>query len=144
MEKIDFKNLPDTSTPYTAENFNQLQTNVENAINGVAEYSTEETIIGTWLGKPLYRKVIYVSEIDCSTAGFKYVQHGVSNVDIPVKIDYILNAKSNQPTTYNNVITAFAIERASDGVSSSIRFYVGAWDNIKDWYFIFEYTKTTD
>jgi hypothetical protein len=30
MEKIDFKNLPNTSTPFTAEIFNQLQTNVEN------------------------------------------------------------------------------------------------------------------
>ena len=30
MEKIDFKNLPDTSTPINAENLNQLQTNVEN------------------------------------------------------------------------------------------------------------------
>jgi hypothetical protein len=30
MEKIDFKNLPDTNTPINAENLNQLQTNVEN------------------------------------------------------------------------------------------------------------------
>ena len=30
MQKIDFKNLPNTSTPINAENLNQLQTNVEN------------------------------------------------------------------------------------------------------------------
>ena len=30
MQKIDFKNLPDTSTPINAENLNQVQTNVEN------------------------------------------------------------------------------------------------------------------
>lgn len=30
MEKIDFKNLPDTSTPINAENLNQIQANVEN------------------------------------------------------------------------------------------------------------------
>jgi len=33
MEKIEFKDLPDTSTPLTAEIFNTLQDNVENAID---------------------------------------------------------------------------------------------------------------
>lgn len=32
MTKIEFKNLPDTSTPLNAENLNQLQDNVEAAI----------------------------------------------------------------------------------------------------------------
>jgi hypothetical protein len=35
MQKIDFKNFPDTSTPLSAQNLNQLQTNVENAIADV-------------------------------------------------------------------------------------------------------------
>lgn len=35
MEKIPFKDLPDTSTPYNAETFNTLQNNVENAINTI-------------------------------------------------------------------------------------------------------------
>lgn len=34
MNKIEFKDLPDTSTPYNAEIFNLLQDNIENAING--------------------------------------------------------------------------------------------------------------
>lgn len=33
MTKINFTNLPDTSTPINATNMNQLQINVENAIN---------------------------------------------------------------------------------------------------------------
>lgn len=37
MTKINFTNLPDTSTPLNATNMNALQTNVENAINGVIE-----------------------------------------------------------------------------------------------------------
>lgn len=37
MEKIVFENLPSTNTPINANNLNQLQTNVENAINGVVE-----------------------------------------------------------------------------------------------------------
>lgn len=37
MQKINFENLPTHSTPLNATNLNQLQTNVENAINGVVE-----------------------------------------------------------------------------------------------------------
>lgn len=36
MTKINFTNLPNTSTPLNATNMNALQTNVENAINEVA------------------------------------------------------------------------------------------------------------
>lgn len=37
MQKIEFKDLPDTSTPINSENLNLLQTNVESAINGIVE-----------------------------------------------------------------------------------------------------------
>ena len=35
MTKINFENLPSTNTPLSAENLNQMQTNIENAINEV-------------------------------------------------------------------------------------------------------------
>lgn len=47
MQKIDFKNLPDTDTAINAENLNQVQTNVENAINGVVESGSNEN--GSWV-----------------------------------------------------------------------------------------------
>lgn len=37
MEKINFEDLPSTDTPIDSTNLNLLQTNVENAINGVIE-----------------------------------------------------------------------------------------------------------
>lgn len=37
MEKIDFKNKPDTSTPINANNLNLLQDNIEKTINGIIE-----------------------------------------------------------------------------------------------------------
>ena len=47
MDKITFKDYPDTTTPVSADNLNQVQTNVENAINGVSatvpEVVNEET-----------------------------------------------------------------------------------------------------
>ena len=35
MQKINFKNLPDTSTPLNAENLNLMQENIETAINSI-------------------------------------------------------------------------------------------------------------
>ena len=35
MNKINFKNYPDTSTPLSAENLNQMQSNIENEINSL-------------------------------------------------------------------------------------------------------------
>ena len=36
MDKITFKDYPDTTTPLNANNLNQMQTNIENAIDGNA------------------------------------------------------------------------------------------------------------
>ena len=70
MEKIDFKNYPDESTPLSAENLNQLQTNTEKAINEVNENLTVgsgwvdlefssnfENYNGTASNNPKYRRI---------------------------------------------------------------------------------------
>lgn len=43
MTKITFENLPSTNTPLNASNLNQLQTNVENAIDSVENELIEKT-----------------------------------------------------------------------------------------------------
>lgn len=45
MDKIEFKNLPDTTTPLNAENLNTMQNNIEAEINSlpVAKYRTSGT-----------------------------------------------------------------------------------------------------
>ena len=76
MEKIIFEDLPSTETPLNAENLNQIQINMENAINELNEnlenlenkitetnnkfnYSTEEQIIGKWTdNSTLYQQTI--------------------------------------------------------------------------------------
>ena len=42
MNKITFKNYPDTSTPISAENLNGMQDNIEEAINGEILYQNAE------------------------------------------------------------------------------------------------------
>lgn len=45
MEKIEFKDLPDTTTPLTATNFNTLQDNVEAEFESLnPQYTTSTTI----------------------------------------------------------------------------------------------------
>lgn len=47
MEKIIFQDYPSTETPLNAENLNQVQTNIENAINGIVESGSNEN--GEWI-----------------------------------------------------------------------------------------------
>jgi len=35
MDKINFKNLPNKTTPINAENLNQMQNNIESYIDGI-------------------------------------------------------------------------------------------------------------
>lgn len=77
MKKIDFKSLPDTSTPFTAENFNQLQTNVENAINEVEgiDYTSQCEFTGCTLnaGK-IYKigKLVFVQVLITATSTYEW------------------------------------------------------------------------
>lgn len=54
MTKINFTNLPDTSTPLNATNMNLLQTNVENEI----EEKTEKNIITAYLDDAITNPVV--------------------------------------------------------------------------------------
>lgn len=47
MEKIIFEDLPSTNTPLNAENLNQIQENVEEAINGIVESGSNDN--GSWI-----------------------------------------------------------------------------------------------
>ena len=58
MEKINFTNYPNTDKPTNAENLNQMQTNIENEIEGsklksailvILNEITEVTLTGAWV-----------------------------------------------------------------------------------------------
>jgi len=111
MIKINFQDLPNRTTPIRATNLNQMQDNIEEAIeeveanipntknahtssttdtyncnyiNKLTDYSTDETIVGKWIdGKNLYRKVMTVAIPNTSVDGtFETAEYTVdSNVD---------------------------------------------------------------
>ena len=95
MDKINFQNLPNTTTPVNATNLNLLQTNIENTLN---TYSTTETRIGTWINnKPVYRKVIDVIKKDC-----RYVNWCIKNVK-GFAIPSYLKSKVREKMNYHAV-----------------------------------------
>ena len=156
---LTFKNKPDTSTPINAtnlnDNFNELDANVGDlnnldtsnkaslvdAINESLKYnsySNDEVDTGQkWLdGKIIYKKIIYVSNIDCTSEGFKTINHNIQNFDRLVDARYMFGNNTTYYQTFNSVITTLSVN------SSNIRIYINTnWDPISDWYFVLYYTK---
>lgn len=100
-------------------------------------YSTGEMKIGTWLGKPLYRKVIDIGAMPNNTS--KTVAHNISSVDTWVTVRAIaqtsgpvsLLAPSYNGTIYTNIYTDYQnVYVQTNGDRSGFSGYV-----------ILEYTK---
>ena len=70
MNKIEFKDLPDTTTPLNATNLNTLQDNVETAINGILESGSNAN--GSYIkfsdGTMVCYSTQLFSNVNCSTA----------------------------------------------------------------------------
>ena len=147
MQKIDFQNYPDTTTPIDADNLNDLQDNVEEAIDEVQDnldvantYSNNEIVIGKWVdNRPVYRKVIYISSFPNATTE-NYVT-GTSNIDFFIKVygyagDLIINGA--RPESLEASIGAW---QSGD----NLRISSGNRDRSNySGHVVIEYTKTTD
>lgn len=196
MQKISFEDTTVVKSPYViidgvehevyngtyqggtdlnAQTFNQMQDNIESAIedvedamptiensldsdstvngasvhavndkiNNLSTYSTTETVCGTWLNKPLYRKVLDVGALPDSTT--KLINHNIENLNYFTSISGIAIKGSG-----NNLPIPFIHEGT---LSNSIRIYayetqvvIACGSDRTTWngYVILEYTKTTD
>ena len=143
MTKINFQNLPNTTTPVNASNLNQLQTNIENTLN---TYSTSETRIGTWInGKPLYRKVVDTGTLPNDT--YKDVDTGLNSSNINV----VKIGGGAKATTGVQLPLPFISTASENSISISlqatgkVRLDTGVdRSNFTSSYVIIEYIKTTD
>lgn len=142
MQKINFTDFPSTDTPINASNLNQLQTSIVNSINEINNrftYSTNEQIIGTWLGKPLYRKVIEYTFLE---ANIDNAVTTIPNLEYFTKIEGFFVEGINRflvPYSYNNeAINCYT----SDNVLYEVHNY--SFPNNKTAFITIEYTKTTD
>ena len=122
-------------------------TTVQGAIDKIAEtsgnmYSTEETIVGTWIdGKPIYRKVI-TSTFGLSTSGSKTLtlsNFGVNNVETPISCTLISSDGGYLGIRPNSIVATFKLNVVEVVVISSQWSLRSGEQKI-----ILEYTKTTD
>ena len=116
-------------------------------VTGANDYTEEEHVIGTWFGKPLYRKVVPVNFSTSSTSA--ETPHGISN------IDYICKQKLNWFDTVDKVWYEQNKDVGTDDYFIKIDFVTPTnivikknaynWQSrTRDRYCILEYTKTTD
>ena len=155
MNKINWINGQAGGTPLSAENLNQMQDNIEEAINDVDKklnYSTEEKVVGTWIdGEPIYRKVYYLTyssqRIDDN------INIGFDNWDKVITLRGLVlsnNDHSMFPIPgiryYHGTLGGLQlsiVNKDSDWRPNTIYIY-GETFEIDRCVIIFEYTKTTD
>lgn len=142
MVKINFQN---NITKANADTFNTMQDNIEDAIDEAQLdiYSTNETRIGTWIdGKPIYRKVI-TGEYALS-AGENYIPHNISNFKECINAIAFDASATRLPSLGNATSLTYGSNiRAVNSTYIQIRSINDTWAS-RVWYFILEYTKTTD
>lgn len=133
------------SSDYSNSLNNQL-TNINNSITTKSTYSTIETVVGTWMGKPLYRKVI-VLEGGTIHAGYHEYNHNISNLDKVLNI-YGMCYSSTQQYPIQRVvpdeIAKWGIGLGDIKQSTFALHFGSSYQTITLVYIIIEYTKTTD
>lgn len=123
------------SSDYSNSLNNQL-TNINNSITTKTTYSTTETVVGIWMNKPLYRKVLDVGSKTFSS-GDNYIAHGINNFERAIYLKYTMFFGNNNYVLWDKLLTLQAT--STDIIAST----TGS-NSFTQVYFILEYTKTTD
>lgn len=110
----------------------------------IMNYSTSETRIGTWLGKPLYRKVVNIGSLPNSTS--KNVSTGLSNIDTMCKLYGTAYGSGNMlPIPHASASSiASSIDAFLTNNYGTLTIQTGSDRSSYQGYVIVEYTKTTD
>ena len=125
----------------------------QNSINNVFIYSTEEKRIGTWVdGKPLYRKVFILSNINDGLYDFDISNFNFDYLDIETAKCSYINSSGVKFGFFNNYINTGSNESDMFRVferGNVIRIIQGnpqtsSSNTNKEIMLVFKYTKTTD
>lgn len=138
-------NLIDSSTIRVVQNSNNISLK-----SNANEYSTTETVIGTWInGKPLYRKIISVLVAANTTSNTPLSDEGINNPDIIIintgkSVSHyninVVGGAYNNPNYYSTT-TDFGNVYVDGNKSLNI---VNRSSGQRQYYICLEYTKTTD
>lgn len=103
-------------------------------------YSTEETVIGTWLGKPLYRKVYELTTPKTASA-----QDTVGSIDADMNVVGISGYMLTSEGVHHAINSTYGTNVAAVVRGTNIRMIVsGATLVSRPCWLVLEYTKTTD
>lgn len=123
----------------------ELKTSLEEQINKIGTYSTEETDTGKkWInGKPIYRKVISINN---NITNLRTYPHNITNIENVIKIEGTGVLGSGVFMELNHYILNDNIAyNSSLGIEGeNIRFYLSNGRTLLSANVILEYTKTTD
>lgn len=130
----------------SASDLNEIKSVVNGActqIDNSTTYSTTETVIGTWLGKPLYRKVFNIGNLP--NAGASTYTTGLTNV-------ICQNIWGRAIHTNNTMIPIPYVGSSIDfcvhcNFTSDNKIAIGTNNNDRSQFvgvIVLEYTKTTD
>ena len=120
--------------------------NIVNAINEVNDklnYSTEEQRIGTWIGKPLYRKVVYLNTLPNNATDVRYATGITTNIDVIKMYGKAYNTSNNRTFPLPFVGANF-IGWVYDNSTNEILITTTIDRSSLIGYATIEYTKTTD
>ena len=141
MNKIEFKDLPDTSTPLNASNLNLIQSNIEDEFERLENYSTNEIVIGKWIdNKPVYRKV-FVTRTPSSTLWTSVAT--ASNVETMVDLRGTFYGNDGRQMSVNHPEKDYQVSTTYLNDRIEMKVEDPTWYNL-NCFIIFEYTKTTD
>lgn len=124
----------------TDSDMNEIKT----AINNSTNYSDTEIVVGTYLDKPLYRKVINFGVLP--NASQKFVSHNITNIGIMKNLTGVAFRSSDStyyPLPYSSPTLANNIQLNANATSIYITTGINR-SNLGTCYVIVEYTKSTD
>ena len=122
--------------------------NVLDYIDSKNTYSTSEIVIGTWMNKPLYRKVVaYTNSSTIGQSGQSTIiniAHNISNLGI-VWLEKGFTSDGRDIPFFNGTssLTNGVCVPVINDTNIQLRIVNSSWGT-RTWYFILHYTKTTD
>lgn len=152
------KNLVNGTNVVIEENGDNISMNLSSAYNTNLQqeindsfkenniYSTTETVVGTRMGKPLYRKVI-VLEGGTIHAGYYEYNHNISNLSQVLNIYGMCYSSTKQHPIQRVVPDAISNWGIGLGDITQSKFalhFGNSYQDINLVYIVIEYTKTTD
>ena len=142
---VEYTKTTDTTNTPITKRIKKVTQTIPPAL--LDNYSTEEQVVGTWIdGKPLYRKVIIVTN---QTGPTITIAHNISNIDKVVNLEGICYDNVTNDYRILSVVSASNVEYQVSMSMNTTNILINAPEYTQTGRFLYistiiKYTKTTD